>query len=131
MEKLVYLREDTWQFLKKKIAEFAPSSLAAHLLHQGYEFSSLSYEELIDMIVDKPGRFLVSVGILDLPDLLDRTVIEDDTGLEYLIDRNAAEGIQRGDITVDLIRLYDKSGTNFSRDQVVEFIMDSESFDQF
>jgi hypothetical protein len=126
MKKPICLRNETWQFLQEALNKLPQDDLVKLLPQLGY--LAPSSVNLFDLIKEKPGSFLVHAGILTRPDLLTSTVVADRNGLEYFIDREAAEGLQSSANAIQLIRLYDKKPFLFSTAQVIEFI--NETFDQ-
>jgi hypothetical protein len=82
IEKPVNLRQDTWQFLLDAFNSEAPHALAEH-----------------------PARYLYRAGIIEHPDLLKNSVIQLQSGVEYLITPRAANRLKGGDALIVLDRL--------------------------
>lgn len=82
------------------------------------------------MIAENPGRFLVHISILKRADLLEKTVIADETGLEFIITKQAAEQLQINHKSISLIRILDRKTQSFTFSQVLHLLTQSDTFDQ-
>jgi len=129
MEKPICLREETWQFLKGSLNRLPQADWITFLHQLGYQVPpSADFLEILEIISERPGSFLIHAGILARPDLLESTVIADQNGLEYFIDQETAYNLESTGKPIKLLRLYDKKPFVVSTAQLIEYI--NESFDQ-
>jgi hypothetical protein len=106
MERPAYLRQDLYSNILKDVSEISANVLAEKLHIYGYDVPINAVKnELIDVILTNPSRYLAHTGILDKSDLLTNLFIEFDDGAldeghTYLMDKEAAEEIAAGESVI-------------------------------
>lgn len=104
----ICFRYETWQFIQKKLGDDAITY----------------YDD------SRPGTIAYNAGVITQPELLKKTVVELDDGVDYLIDEHVAKAIYHQEETVILSRLIDGKSKKFSRDEVLNTIQRGATFDQ-
>lgn len=131
MKRPIYIREDTWKFLQDAIQKFSYISLIDKASNAGYTNMGKTYNEVIQQIIDQPAPFLLMVGILDEPELLQRTVISMSDDVEYVINLEAAIALKKKDHLIKLLRLDDNKVFIVTYENVLKSLKDhSATFDQ-
>jgi len=112
MDKPVYLRTKTWRWLKKTL--------------QGQP------QSIINDVIDRPGRWLLNQGLLERPEILQNTVIEQnpDDGPACLIDELAAVALSMGVGKVTTFRLGDHKPVIMTRVEIEISLNKGHIFDQ-
>jgi hypothetical protein len=131
IEKPVNLRKKTWAFLIFELEKMDYDDLIQHLGDLGYgNAKKLDKFKALKIIADCPAPFLLRIGILNFADLMSNTVISLDEGVEYIIDKKAADELKSSTQSVDLIRLYDNKLKRFDRKEIIQSIFSEKVFDQ-
>ncbi len=131
MLKPLKLRFLTWKFLEDAIEKTSPSGLINLATKAGYITHEKTHTGLIEQIVDQPAPFLLMVGILDRPELLQRTAISMPDDVEYIINLEAAIALKNKDQLIKLLRLMDNKVFIVSYELLLRSLQDhSGTFDQ-
>ena len=112
MEKPVYLRQTTWDWMKR-------------------DFGNLSDSQQ-KQVAERPGPWLLNLGILNHPELMMNTVIEQnpDDGPGCLIDELAAVALSMGVARVTTFRLGDHKPVIMTREEIETSLREGHIFDQ-
>lgn len=116
--------------LRKKIDYDIYYPINYRLPTWNYIMSQLGVNACDRYDIDKPGRIAYDAGIINQPKLLQRTVIDLDDGVDYIIDRKSAKALANGEKFIILTRLYDKIPKTFTGRDVKKAIRSGEAFDQ-
>lgn len=131
MKKPINLRQETWDFMFESLRKMTSPQLKNVLIELDVQLPFYSTRnKAIVLIAEDPASFLFSIGILDRPELLERTVIELDDEVEYLINRKAANDIWDEKDIIELERLYDHKKFNVKRENIVKSLKNNRTFDQ-
>jgi hypothetical protein len=131
MQKPIHLRKETWQFLQHQFKQIPPPTLIPLLLRLGYKISSPhNSKKAFEKVIEKPGNFLVYAGILERADLLEKTVVSDEIGQEFMISSEGALQLQMKKEPISLVRIYDHHTQLMTRSQVIQFLTQNDTFDQ-
>lgn len=131
MQKPITLRDSTWQFLQQAIQNNSPNALVNLADQAGYTTQNKTHTALIEQIIDQPSPFLLAVGIIDQPELLQRTAISMPDDVEYIIDLAAAIALKHKDQLIQLPRLVDNKVFIVSHELLLKSLQDhSGAFDQ-
>jgi hypothetical protein len=129
MEKPVYLRTPTYDFLARSMESMTDEQLQKLAAELGYGHAA-NRHTAEKKILDEPAAFLLKIGILDMPDLLRGSVIQFDDDVEYLVSHAAADALKAGEEIVILTRLADGRGIAASRKRIEEAMEGHCEFDQ-
>lgn len=132
MSKPIYIREETWLFLLQKLANLQGKTFAV-LNSLGYVLplqEGAKDDDVLPLLAEQPGPFLLYAGILKYPSLLVGTIIEANDGTEYLITEKAAKGLQHDDHVVVLQNYCTKKLVAIPRDEVIDSLKQGLLFDQ-
>lgn len=132
MSKPIYLREETWLFLLQSLAKLRGRTFQV-LREIGYVIptgENWDEDNILALLAESPGPFLLNAGILNYPSLLEGTIIELADGREFLINRQTAQALRKKENVIVATNVVDNQAQTIHRGEVVGSLRDGLLFDQ-
>lgn len=132
MSKPIYLREETWLFLLQSLAKLQGRTFSV-LREIGYVIpndDNLKENDVLALLAEQPGPFLLHAGILNYPSLFQGTIIELADGREFLINRKTAQALRKKDNIVVATNVSNQKPQALDRGEIINSLKDGLLFDQ-
>jgi hypothetical protein len=132
MSKPIYLREETWLFLLQALAKLQGNTSIV-LQSIGYTVPDNhhpSNDDILMMLAEQPGPFLLYAGILNYPSLLQGTVVELPDGREILINLKTAQALRKKDDLIVATEFSTRQSEAVDRSEVILSLKEGMLFDQ-
>lgn len=132
MSKPIYLREETWLFMLQALSQLQ-GRLSSVLTELGYVLPPNEHfreDDILFLLAEQPGPFLLYAGVLNYPSLLEGTVIELLDGREFIISQNAAQSLKKQEDIILATDLLSRKLKVITRSEVVSSLREGLLFDQ-
>lgn len=132
MSKPIYLREETWLFLLRALSQLQ-GRLSPVLTELGYVLPPDQHfreNDVLFLLAEQPGPFLLYAGILNYPSLLEGTIIELVDGREFLINQTTAQALRKKEDIVVGVGIPSKESAVLERSEVLASLREGLLFDQ-
>ena len=130
MRRPVYLKVELYEHILKEIAPVPFEDLKSLALNLGYNLKDLeTKDELTELLLHRPGPFLVHTGLLENEDWLTNLILVLDDGVDYWITESAAHALASNDDYILLTRLIDKEPIVNSREVIKQAFQNNYGID--
>jgi hypothetical protein len=132
MSKPIYLREETWLFLLQALAKLQGKTSVV-LQSIGYtvpDNHDPSDNDILLMLAEQPGPFLLYAGILNYPSLLQGTIVELPDGREIFINLKTAQALRKKEDFIVATEFSTHESKEVSRSEVILSLREGMLFDQ-
>lgn len=91
---------------------------------------NLGEDDILMILAESPGPFLLYAGILNFPSLLQGTIVELADGREFLINQKTAQALRKKEDIVVATNVANQKAQAIGRGEIVKSLKDGLLFDQ-